>query len=212
MLEYQERTMKLLRFFCRRWLIFLIVFTGPAFAVNSRAQTPVPSSWEGEITGQVHNKSFRLPVTIELKKSLPHEKNPFHLFIGAGDPDDIGHVYLSSAIQFGNDPVTLQYLTISMQGNRLQASLTDDHSSEAAKANGFSGPNVSAEEASDLMKDVLRSAWGNSEMFGFRVGATLTLNFNNNQLSGTIQGSGGSYTATSSQVRYQARLEARRSQ
>jgi hypothetical protein len=206
--------MKSLCCFLRPFLLFLIAFTAPGFMISSRAQIPVPSRWQGEIAGQVHNKAFRLPVTIELKKSLPHEDNPFNVFVGAGDPDQIGHVFLSSAMPFSTTrgTATLQYLDISIQGNRLQAVLTDDHRSEAAKANGFSGPNVSADEASDLMKDVLRNAWGNTEMFGFSIGTNLTINFSANQLSGMIQGAGGSYTATSSPVRYQARMEARRSQ
>lgn len=177
-----------------------------------RAEMPVPSRWEGEITGQVQNTAFRLPVAIEFKSPLPHENNPLNIFIGAGDPKDPGHLYLSSAMPFNTSsgPVTLQYLMVTINESQIQAKLTDSHAAEAAKANGFSGPNVSAQEASDLMKGVLRDALGATEMFGFNIGATLVIDLNGNRLSGTIQGSGNSYTATSSRVPYRAGLIANR--
>ncbi len=172
----------------------------------------VPSQWKGEIAGQVYNQSFRLPVSIELSPPLPHENNPLHLFIGVGNPKAVGNVYISSAMQINTSrgPATLQYFTIYIQGSRLQARLTNHHGAEAAKSNGFSGPNVSAQQASDLMKDVLRNAWGATEMFWFNVGTSLVITFNGSELSGSIQGSGGSYTGTSSPVQYRAQLRARR--
>jgi len=176
------------------------------------ADALVPSQWKGEIVGQVHGHSFRLPVSIEFSPPLPHENNPLHLFIGVGNPKAIGNIYISSAMRFSTSrgPATLQYFTIYIQGSRLQAKLTDHHGAEAAKGNGFTGPNVSAEQASDLMKDVLRNAWGATEMFGFDVGASLVIRFSGNELYGSIQGRGGSYTGTSSQVQYRAELRARR--
>ena len=176
------------------------------------AATPIPSQWRGEITGQVHNTKFRLPVSIEIKPPLPFENNPLNIFVGAGNPTDIGHLFLASAMKFNTSrgPVTLQYLSISIRQTRLQARLTDHHGAEAAKGNGFSGPNVSAEQASDLMKDVLRNAWGSAEMFGFNVGATLVIDFSGNRLSGTVQGLGSSYTGTTSGVAYGARMTATR--
>lgn len=200
-----------------RYLTCIIACILLGSAAVSWAQPPVPSRWQGEITGKVYNQTFRGMVELELKPALPHENNPFHLFIGAGNPQDIGHLFLSSAMQFRTSPVsnriaTLQYLTIYLQGNRVQATLTDDHGGEAAKANGFGGPNVSAAQASDLMKGVLQNAWGNSEMFGFSRGATLMIQFNSNRMSGTIRGMGSSYTATSSPVEYQAQFQAQRIQ
>ena len=195
----------------KAWMVCLMtafVF----FAGNIYAEVPVPSQWQGIIAGRVFNKTFRLPVTVEIKKTLPFERNPFHLFLGAGNPKNIGHLYLSSAMRFNTSrgPATLQYLSMTLLGNQVKASLTNTHGSEAAKANGFSGPNVSAEQASPLMKGVLRNAWGPTEMFSFIRGATLFLHFQGNRLAGTLQGSGNSYTGTSSSVRYQARMAARR--
>lgn len=193
-------------------IIFCILL---ATAATSWAQPPVPSKWQGVITGKVYNKTFRLPVVLEIKPALQHENNPFHLFLGAGDTKDIGNLFFSSAMKFSTRSggvATLQYVTITMQGNRLRAILTDTHKAEAAKANGFGGPNVSAVQASPLMRDVLKNAYGNSEMFAFVRGATMTIQFNGSQLSGVISGKGGSYTATSSDVPYQAQFQARRVQ
>jgi hypothetical protein len=105
---------------------------------------------------------------------------------------------------------SLQYLSLSLQKDQIGAVLTDTHRAEAAKANGFSGPNVSAAAASDLMRDVLQNAWGPTEMFGFDPGATLRIDFQGNTLSGSIQGRGGSYTATASRVNYRAEMTAAR--
>ena len=210
-----EDKMKVLIYY--KYLTYIIACILLGSTTASWAQPPVPSRWQGEIKGTVYNKPFTLMVELELKRALPHENNPFHLFIGAGNPQNMGHLFLSSAIQkktssVSNRIATLQYLTIYQQGNRLQATLTNDHRAEAAKANGFSGPNVSAAEASDLMRDILKNAWGNSEMFGFSRGASLLIQFNSNGMSGTIQGRGSSYTATSSTVQYQAQFQARRIQ
>lgn len=199
-------TFRIPRYFAMNLLIVVILLT----TAGAWAEIPVPSQWQGEITGQVHNTPFRLPVVIEFNRPLPYENNPLHIFVGAGDPNDMGHLYLSSALELNTSrgPATLQYLTISMQGSQLQARLSDDHRAEAAKSNGFSGPNVSAEQASDLMKGVLRDVLGATEMFGFDIGATLAIHIDGSQLSGTIQGSGSSYTGTSSQVKYRANLTA----
>ncbi len=176
------------------------------------AGIPIPSVWKGQIAGTVYNRSFSLPVIIEIKQALPHENNPLHIYVGTDNPQDIGHLYLTSALQFkaSNGLVTLNYLAISVKGQRLQARLINTHGSEAAKANGFTGPNVSAEQASNLMKGILRDAWGPSEMFGLKVGATLFLNFQGNQLYGAIKGFGSSYTATSSDIQYVGNIRATR--
>lgn len=184
----------------------------PGISAKVWAGPPVPSQWQGEIVGQVQGQAFRLPVSIEFDRPLPYENNPLHIFIGTGNPSTVGNIFISSAMQYSTSrgPATLQYLTIYLQGSRLQGRLTDSHTAEAAKANGFSGPNISAEQASDLMKDVLRNAWGPTEMFGFDVGTSLVVKFFGNELTGTIQGWGGSYTGTSSRVPYQAEFRARR--
>jgi hypothetical protein len=200
----------------RCWLLLKVALSmvlASFWAVEKTwAEVPVPSAWQGQITGQVHNTPFRLQVSIEIKSPLPFESNPVHIFVGAGNPSDIGHLFLASATQLNTyrGTATLQYLSLSLQGDKLSAVLTDTHSAEAAKANGFSGPNVSAAEASDLMRDVLQNAWGPTEMFGFDRGATLSINFQGNTLSGSIQGAGGSYTGTSSQVHYRAEMTAAR--
>ena len=193
------------------WMVLLLA-SCLLISANLRAEVPIPSRWQGEIVGRVHNKTFRLPVTIEITRALPFEGNPFHLFLGAGNPKNVGHVYLASAMRFNTSsgPATLRYLSISLRGNQLMARLTKTHGAEAAKANGFSGPNVSAAQASPLMRGVLRNAWGPTEMFAFSRGAALTLRFQRNQLFGTVQGTGSSYTGTSSSVTYQARMAARR--
>jgi hypothetical protein len=190
-------------------LILLFAMVSPP---NVWAGMPVPSTWQGEITGQTHNTTFRLPLVIEFKRPLSQENNPLNIFIGAGDPGDIGHIYLSSALGMSTNsgPATLQYLSVSVRGSHLEARLTNHHGAAAAKANGFSGPNVSAEQASDLMRDVLRDAWGPTEMFAFGIGATLVMDVNGNRLTGEIQGSGSSYTGTSSNVEYRANLSAQR--
>lgn len=205
------------RLFNNKYFIGFFVCFILGSATAAWAQPPVPSRWQGEITGTVQNKPFRLVVDIELKQPILDEENPFHLFIGAGEPENTGHLFLTSAIQLENPPgsgrlVTLQYLTIRVQGSRIQSTLTDVHSKESAKANGFSGPNVSAEEASDLMKDILKNAWGKSEMFGFNTGAAVSMEFTDNQISGTIQGRGYSYTGSSSLVPYRGQFRARRVQ
>ena len=196
----------------RLWCVIVLATIFLCFAANVQAEVPIPSNWQGEIVGRVFNKMFRLPVTIEIRRPLPFERNPFHLFVGAGNPKDIGHVYLASAMRFNTSrgPATLRYLSVFLQGNRVRARLTKTHGAEAAKATGFSGPNVSAAQASPLMRGVLRNAWGPTEMFSFGRGATLMLRFQENRLSGTVQGTGSSYTGTSSSVVYQARMAARR--
>lgn len=196
------------RIVCVLFLMIVLVF----FTDNAHGGGPIPSTWHGEIVGRVFNKVFRLPLTIEIRRPFPFERNPFHLFLGAGNPKNIGHIYLSSAMRFNTSrgPATLQYLSLTLWGNQVKATLTETHSAEAAKANGFSGPNVSAAQASPLMRGVLRNAWGPTEMFSFSRGATLMLRFQGNRLSGTVQGTGSSYTGTSSSVVYQARMAARR--
>ncbi len=195
-------------------VISLVLCITLCTAAVTLAQTPVPSRWKGVIEGKVHNKSFRLPVVLEIKPSMAHENNPFHLFIGSGDNDDIGYLYIISAMMFNTSSgrATLQYFTMTQRGNVLEGTLTNTHKSAAAKANGFTGPNVSAAEASDLMRDILKDAWGDSEMFGFSRGVTIKIQFNGNKLSGAVSGSGTSYTATSSSVQYQARFQAERVQ
>ncbi|MDD2466423.1 MAG: hypothetical protein PHI97_20680 [Desulfobulbus sp.] len=191
-------------------LFLLMVWANPLGVSLSWAQFPVPSQWQGEISGQVHGTFFRIPVTLALSSPISGEQNPFHVFIGAGETDQFGHVTLSSAIQVNtrHGLVTLKYLSVTTQDTRFSAHLTQDHTTEAAKINGFSGPNVSAAEVSTLMKDVLRNAWGSSEMFGFSVGTRLVAEQRGHELWGTLAGSGRSCTGTSSEVFYQAQFKA----
>lgn len=196
-----------------RWFVFvLLVAMGLVPVTPSWAQFQVPGRWQGEILGQVHGMAFQLPVTIELSPSIEGERNPFHVFIGGGETNQPGQVSVTSALRINtaNGPVTLQYLSVVVRNDRFSASLTQTHGAEAAKINGFSGPNVSAEQASNLMKDVLRSAWGAAEMFGFAAGMQIEVEQQGNLLQGTIAGHGSSYTGTSGDVGYQARFKAQR--
>ncbi|MGD9947872.1 MAG: hypothetical protein AB7U29_05260 [Desulfobulbus sp.] len=195
------------RLFC---LFFLMIWAGPLTVTELWAQIPVPSRWQGEISGEVHGVAFNLPISLELSPPIAGEQNPFHVFVGTGEADQVGNVYLSSAVRVNTSqgPVTLQYLSVSAQDARFSVNLTQNHGAEAAKVNGFSGPNVSADQASNLMKDVLRSAWGASEMFGFTVGAEVEVEQRGNELVGSLAGSGRSYTGTSTDVIYRAQFKA----
>ena len=172
----------------------------------------VPSQWQGEITGSIEGQPFRLPVTVEFGKPIAGEKNLMHLFIGAGEPSkDLGHVHLMSAnqLQKGKSKTTIQYLAVKREGNRITATMTDNGQAEAAAINGFTGPNVSVQQASDLMRDVLQSAWGATEIFSFLTGTSAELTISGESLSGTLSGRGVSFTATSS-AEYFATLNVKR--
>jgi hypothetical protein len=164
---------------------------------SQAAEFPVPSQWSGHFVGQVHQARFKLPVTLELGRPFPGESNPVHVFFAVGQESQVGQALLSSAQQFRTPytgrTTTLQYLTISVRGSQLLAQLTDDHSAEAAVLNGFTAGNISAETAPPGMHDVYRSL-GATEMFAFRRGAKLVMQIRGNEISGTLQGVGHSYT------------------
>jgi hypothetical protein len=184
----------------------------PEAGGSVEGESLAPSQWEGEISGNIENQPFHLPVTVELGKPIAGEKNPVHLFIGAGEPSrDLGHVLLMSAnqLQKGKSKTTIQYLAVKREGNRILATMTDSGQAEAAAINGFTGPNVSAQQASDLMRDVLQSAWGETEIFSFLTGTSAELTISGESLSGTLLGSGVSFTGTS-RAEYSATLNAKR--
>ncbi|MGM0653878.1 MAG: hypothetical protein ACQETR_00920 [Thermodesulfobacteriota bacterium] len=197
-------------------------------------QPVVPSRWEGRVTGEIHGQRFNMPVTIELRQPLPWENNPFHLFVGTTAVEQVGAFGLTSAIEMGTGRtykvydgrkvgvydytvarspgrgnVTLQFFSIRQSGNTMSAVLTDAHKKEASAINIFTGPNVSAMEASDLMRGVLQQL-GTTEMFTFGQGASIQLEFGHSEVIGVITGMGSSVLGTSPNVRYRCSIRARR--
>ncbi len=214
-----------------RTLSYALLFAGTVWG-----QPAVPSTWEGRATGSIRGVRFDIPVTIELKAALPWEKNPFHLFLGTISAKRVGDFGLMSANEVatggpvktyetgrygvgvydrtvtqraGRGNVTLQYLTVKVDGNAVTAVLTETQAEAAAAANVFTGPNVSAQEASDLMRGVMEQL-GPTEMFVFARGASVRLQFGGDGLTGTVTGKGGSVLGTSSLVLYECALRAKR--
>lgn len=207
----------------------------------AQAQVPIPSKWEGKAIGHVYGVEFSLPIRIEISSALPHEKNPFHLFIGSTSNDNAGDLLLISAMNVGtggggiqykagsamgvyterriphsdqppsSGSALLQYLTIRQEGSRVTGVLTNTSMKEAAAVNMFTGPNASAREASDLMRGVLESL-GTTEVFVFLQGAELQMQFSGGVLSGSVNGKGRSVLNTSSDVAYTCRFQASRIQ
>lgn len=154
------------------------------------ARIGVPSRWQGQIQGMVFNQPFRLPLIIDLQPPMRMERNPVHLFLGAGNDYQVGGLQLHSALSFaapsgGN--VTLQYFNVGVRGSQLRAVLVNDQASAAAAINGFTGPNVTALTAPPVMRGVYESL-GPTEIFIFAPGAEVTIQFNGNQLTGTVRG------------------------
>jgi hypothetical protein len=205
------------------------------------AQPPVPSRWEGQAIGSIHGVEFRVPITVELGETIPHENNPFHLYIGSDAMEQIGNVLVVSAtavnssgggetiwIPGGNigiykkrqtphsanrpqpgSAATLQYWNVRWDEQGVTGVLTDTNAAAAATLNGFTGPNVSAQEASPLMRGVMESL-GSTENFVFRQGAVVKILFDGDGLSGSLEGTGRSVTNTSSDVSYACTFRARR--
>ncbi len=206
-----------------------------------QAQVPIPSKWEGKVTGRVYGIEFSLPITIEISSALPHEKNPFHLFIGSTSNANAGDLLLVSAMQVSTDgggikygtgsamgvyterqvphssrqpssgSALLQYFTIKLEGSQVTGVLTNVNRKEAATVNVFTGPNVSAREASELMRGVMESL-GTTEIFTFLQGAELQMRFDGGVLNGNVSGKGRSVLNTSSDVSYTCRFQASRIQ
>ena len=115
----------------------------------------------------------------------------------------------SSQKPAAGDAALLQYLTIKQEGSRVTAVLTNVNMNAAAAINAFTGPNVSAKEASALMRGVLESL-GTNENFVFLQGATLQLRFDGGNLNGSVAGKGRSILNTSSDIEYSCRIQAKR--
>ena len=146
---------------------------------------------------------------------MPSEDNPLHVFVGAGDSSRVGDLGLYSAWQFAppsGGRVTLQYLSVEMQGSRLEATLTDEHGSEAAVINQFTAPNVTAQNAPPGPASQPFENLGPTELFGFHQGTELTMHSTGERLTGDIRGSGYSLTGVFPlpDVNYQARFVATR--
>jgi hypothetical protein len=163
-------------------LLSLNLISFPAHAQN----IPIPSTWQGEITGQIHNQRFTLPVVIVLKPPISYEQNPLHLMIGSDPADAIGSLMLISALSFNTSSgnVTLQYLSVQVQENQIIATLNNQHTQESAAANQFTAPCFSDGGVVGCLMP--------TEPYLFTVGTTMILNFNGNQLIGQIQGNGTS--------------------
>ncbi len=216
-----------------RTLLWILVSAGLAFS-----QPSTPSRWEGRATGSVAGERFDVPITIELSPPLPHEANPFHLFLGTSSVTRVGDLLLMSATQMGtggsykvyrtgrygvgvydqtlarttgDGNVTLQYMKVTPQGSSVTAVLTETQAAAAAAGNTFTGPNVSAQEASDLMRGVME-ALGPTEIFALGRGATVRLDFGKDEVTGSVAGVGRSVLNTSSDVRYNCAIRARRVQ
>jgi len=206
----------------------------PLLAAVAQAQPPVPSVWEGEASGAIRGRAFRIPVVVELKAPLPHEANPIHFSITTPSFKQVGDLLLASASEMGTGHtgrvydaprvgvygypvgrtagrgnVTLQYFTVKLDGQRLTAVLTETQAAAAASLNSFVGPNVSAMEASELMRGV-HEALGPTEIFAIGKGATVRLDFTPQGVAGLIEAKGRSVLNTSSDVGLQATLRARR--
>ncbi|MBP1609053.1 MAG: hypothetical protein H6Q04_1288 [Acidobacteria bacterium] len=50
---------------------------------TAQAQPPIPSKWEGKAIGHIRGIEFSVPNVVEITQALPHEQNPFHLFVGS---------------------------------------------------------------------------------------------------------------------------------
>jgi hypothetical protein len=193
---------------------FAILFSP---ALCSAQTVAVPSVWRGTISGQVAGRNFSLPLTMELKPPLEGENNPVHFFLGDSTSERVGGLILTSSQQYTtpytSGTATLQYMSVRIGQGRLQAVLRDSHRKEAAAVNGFTAPNLSAENASPLMKGVLESL-GRTEMFAFKPGAVVDVQFRGNSLQGTVQGTGSSYMSVHStpDAAYRARFNATRVQ
>ena len=206
------------------------------------AAPPIPSTWQGELSGTIHGVAVHQSVVLELQPPLPYETNPFHLFLGTATSNQLGDISLVSAAQFfsggtgyvyDNQPTGIgiykkrvrphqkdrpapgtalvQYLTLFIQGEQVVARLTDTNSKLSAAANTFTGPNVSALEASPVMRSVMQSM-GATEMFLVQQGAELRLRFDKNRAEGSFQGIGRSVINTSSDVLCRCTLHLQRVQ
>ena len=150
--------------------------------------------WQGEIQGHVFGQPFQQPVVVEIGAPLPHENNPMNLFIGVPDVYAVGSLGLYSALPFtspSGGEVTLQYFTLTVQNDQIKAVLSNDHMAEAAVANQFTAPNVSAHSAPPIMQDIYRSL-GLTEFFAFREGTQVSIKVDGSKLTGHIYGTGGS--------------------
>jgi hypothetical protein len=176
---------------------------------------PVPSRWSGEVTGRVHEATFRLPVVIEFGPPLPEERNPFHLYVGTGGTDEVGAVGLFSAQVFRTPQTgrraTLQYFTIRTDRNTIDGRLTADHRAVGAVVNNFTAPNLTRLHAPAVMREIY-AVFGDTEYFAFHEGSSLSLRVDGEQLQGRIEGTGYSHTGIFPlpDVVYRATLQARR--
>lgn len=183
---------------CCLFVLLLMFFAILQFQENTYGQGfPVPGLWQGEIMGQVHNQPFRLPLSIEIKAPIAGENNPVHLYLGSDVVGQPGNVFLMSASEFltpyTGQRVTLQYFDINVSGNQLTAVLTNEHKGEAAVIDMFGAPNLSAQYAPQVMQEIYASL-GQTEQFAFNRGTIVKMTFANNRITGTVQGTGFSYT------------------
>lgn len=212
----------------RRLMVWAALVLAPA------AAQPVPSTWEGRLRGLAAGQSFDLPLVIELRQPLASEQNPCHLFAGTEAEGQVGALTLVSALEVatggriigyeagrigiytrdrawdpGRGNLTVRFFQLRREANALSGTLGDPGTGISAAVNGFTGPNISAREASEVTR-AIHEALGPTEMFLFERGATIRLEFRQGTLTGTVQGSGRSVMNTSSPVPYRAQIEAKR--
>jgi hypothetical protein len=118
-------------------------------------------------------------------------------------------IILHSNQQPSSDAALLQYMTISQNGALVTAVLSNINIKAAAAANLFTGPNISAMEASPVMRSVMEGL-GSTEVFILQKGARLQMQFDKDFVNGIMEGSGRSVLNTSSDVVYTCRFQARR--
>lgn len=200
-----------------RYLTTLILVLGlnVTDAVNGQEQNSlIPSLWQGQIEGTVAGRNFRLPVSIELGPPLQGETNPFRISIAVEDQTVMGSVFLISSLEVqtpSGRPTTLQYVSFRGSGGSFQGSLVNDQANVAAVINQFVGPNLSAQNAPPVMKEIY-GAFGTTELYAFRSGLRFTLGFQRGQITGALEGAGRGYINIfpSPDARYSARFAARR--
>lgn len=193
--NYSSKSSRIRSLFLHRTFIGIALSISTSFAIQLPAFSfPVGSQWRGVAEGQVFNQRFRLPVVIEFRRPLPQESNPIGLFLGVGTPQQVGNANLFSALSLNTSSgaATLQYLSIQTSRTQLTGRLVNNRSAEAAAANQFYAPNVSAAYAPPIMRSVYGSL-GSYELFIFNQGATISLAYNSaGQIQGRIQGNGSS--------------------
>lgn len=94
----------------------------------------------------------------------------------------------------------------------MSAVLMDEHRAEAAMANQFTAPNVSAQTAPPGPGGDIYETLGPTELFAFLEGTEFTIEVSGDTLTGSVAGSGQSLTGIfpTGDVTYEAEFSATR--